>query len=95
MCFTQMQILFVQMSQLRLIFLLRIQVKDSRNNFCSLLTTNKKKNFNVTVHASTNKRPNAINQSGKTTQINIGENMKTDLKEFFSYKIKEANVSWI
>ena len=47
------------------------------------------------MHASTNKRPNAINQSGKTTQINRGGNMKTDLKEFFSYKMEEANVSWI
>ena len=47
------------------------------------------------MHASKNKKTNAINQSGKTTQINIGGNMKTDLKEFFSYKIKEANVSWI
>ena len=47
------------------------------------------------MHASKNKKTNAINQSGKTTQRNRGVNMKTDLKEFFSYKIKEANVSWI
>ena len=45
------------------------------------------------MHASKNKKTNAINQSGKTTQINVGGYMKTDLKEFFSYKIKEANVS--
>ena len=55
----------------------------------------KKKIVNATVHASTNKRPNTINQSGKTTQRNREGNMKTDLKEFFSYRMEEANVSWI
>ena len=47
------------------------------------------------VNASTNKRPNTINQSGKTTQRNREGYMKTDLKEFFSYRMEEANVSWI
>ena len=47
------------------------------------------------MHDSTNERPNAINQSGKNTQINREGNMKTDLKEFFSYRMEEANVSWI
>ena len=51
--------------------------------------------MNATVHASTNKRPNTINQSGKTTQRNREGYMKTDLKEFFSYIMEEANVSWI
>ena len=47
------------------------------------------------MHSSTNKRTNAISQSGKTTQRNKEGNMKTDLKEFLSYRMEEANVSWI
>ena len=50
------------------------------------------KTVNATVHASTNKRPNTINQSGKTTQRNKEGNMKTDLKEFFSYKMEECKL---
>ena len=53
---------------------------------------NENEKCHVTVHSSTNKRPNAINQSGKTTQRNKEGNMKTDLKEFFSYKMAECKL---